>query len=139
MRATFELFDHTADIGIRARAGTLAELLVVSGQALYAVIGELAAGGESQWAKIELTASDAAVLLRDYLDELLVIFDRDHRFATSAQVSLFDEHQIAVGIETQRVDDQRSVYHHEVKAVTYHALAIRKIEGGYEATVILDI
>ena len=41
MEPSFELFDHTADIGIRARAATLPELATVAGQGLYAVIGDL--------------------------------------------------------------------------------------------------
>ena len=151
MEASFELFDHTADIGIRARAATLPELATVMGDGLYAVIGELVpahgpargtaggSAGEPRELKIELHHADTAVLLRDYLDELLVLFDRDHRIATAANVSAFGEGRLEAMLETVLVDHERSVYQHEVKAITYHELDIRPIPGGFEAAVIVDI
>ena len=143
MEASFELFDHTADIGIRARAATLPELATVMGGGLYAVIGELlpaqGAAAEARELKIELQHADIAVLLRDYLDELLVLFDRDHRIVTVANVSTFGEGRLVAVLETTLVDHQRSVYQHEVKAITYHELDIRQIFGGFEAAVIVDI
>ena len=143
MEASFELFDHTADIGIRARAATLPELATVMGGGLYAVIGELlpaqGAVAEPRELKIELQHADIAVLLRDYLDELLVLFDRDHRIVTVANVSTFGEGRLVAVLETALVDHQRSVYQHEVKAITYHELDIRQIRGGFEAAVIVDI
>ncbi len=143
MEASFELFDHTADIGIRARAATLPELVIVAGDGLYAVIGDLVplptAVGEPRDLKIELHHADSAVLLRDYLDELLVLFDRDHRIVTVANVCTFGEGRLVAVLETVLVDHQRSVYQHEVKAITYHELDIRPIPGGFEVSVIVDI
>ena len=130
-------------MGIRARAATLPELATVAGDGLYAVIGELVPArgpaGEPHELKVELYHADAAVLLRDYLDELLVLFDRDHRMVTVVNVSTFGEGRLVAVLETVLVDDKRSVYHHEVKAITYHELEIREIPGGFEAAVIVDI
>ena len=95
--------------------------------------------GEPHELKIELHHADPSVLLRDYLDELLVLFDRDHRIVTTANVSTFGEGRLVALLETALVDHERSVYHHEVKAITYHELAIREIPGGFEAAVIVDI
>ncbi len=73
MEPSFELFDHTADIGIYARAGTLPELVEAAGEGLYAVIGELVPAGKPQQSSFDVRAAEAAVLLRDYLNELLVL------------------------------------------------------------------
>ncbi len=134
-------------MGIRARAATLPELATIMGDGLQAVIGELVpahgpAGGpagEPRELKIELHHAETAILLRDYLDELLVLFDRDHRVVTVANVSTFGEGRLVAMLETVLVDHEHSVYHHEVKAITYHELDIREIAGGFEATVIVDI
>ncbi len=130
-------------MGIRARAATLPELATVMGDGLYAVIGDLVPArgstGEPRELKIELHHADTAVLLRDYLDELLVLFDRDHRVVTVANVSTFGEGRLVAMLETALLDHERSVYHHEVKAITYHELDILRIPGGFEATVIVDI
>ena len=141
MEAGYELFDHTADIGIRAWAPTLGGLVRPAAEGLYAVIGELVGRGEAKpisW-EVELTDDEPAVLLRDYLGELLVLFERDHRLATEYAVKAFGEGRLVVEARLQPVDARRSVYHHEVKAITYHALEIVEIPGGYEATIIVDI
>ena len=135
----YELFDHTADIGIRARAGTLVGLVRPAVEGLYAVIGDLATcgpPGESSWT---LEGDEVSVLLRDYLAELLVLFEVKKRVAVEHAVDAFDEGRLVVRARTLAVDEKRSAYEREVKAITYHALEIVEIDGGYEATIIVDI
>ena len=139
MEASFEIFDHTADAGIRVFAPTMPGLLAPAGQGLYAVIGELVASGETQPVSFDLQDLDAPVLLHDYLTELLVLFECDRRMVGSVSVSTFTERRLTATAFISLVDRGRSVYHHEVKAITYHELGIRTIPGGYEATVIVDI
>ena len=132
MKPSYELFDHTADMGIRVRAATLPELLAPAGDGLYTVIGELVPGGESEPITFDLTGDEPATLLRDYLAELLILFESDGRIAASVEESTFDEHRLTV-------DRKRSILCREVKAITYHELDIRTIPGGHEATFIVDI
>lgn len=141
MEASFELFDHTADAGIRVRAATLPELIPPATAGLYACIGELVPSGAARELRFERAASDdgAAVLLRDYLQELLLLFEMEHRVADVVEVFAFSSERLEVVLESRLVDEERSVYYREVKAVTYHELAIRAIEGGVEATLIVDI
>lgn len=103
------------------------------------MIGELVACGDATSSEICFQGDDPAILLRDYLQELLVLFDRDARMVTSLEVQCFDDSQLKVVIQTNAVDMNRSIFHHEVKAVTYHELDIKPIDDGWEATIILDI
>jgi len=139
MDAGYELFDHTADIGIRARAPTMQGLLRPAAEGLYEVIGELVACGEATPEAWDSVADEPAVLLRDYLAELLVLFERQQRVATKHDVSIFSDQRLAVTAQTRAVDEARSHFEREVKAITYHGLEIVEIEGGYEATIIVDI
>ena len=69
----------------------------------------------------------------------------DHRhyprsgIATVVEVPTFTDTRLTVTIQARSIDRQNSVFHHEVKAVTYHELDIKAVPGGYEATVIVDI
>lgn len=138
MKAGFELFDHTADVGIRVFAPYMNGLLEPAARGLYAVIGELAPTGEPQPFSLDLAGDDPALLLRDYLTELLVLFERDQCFLEQARGE-FTTGRLSVRGRRYRVDGERSVYYREVKAITYHELAIRPVTGGYEATLIVDI
>ena len=126
-------------MGIRVWAATLPELLIPAGEGLYAVIGNLVAGGESEPVTFDLTGGEPALLLRDYLGELLILFERGARRVTALDTTAFHEHRLSVTARTAHVDEKRSLLVREVKAITYHMLGIRSIPGGYEATVIVDI
>ncbi len=139
MQPSYEIFDHTADAGIRVYAPTLPGLLQPAGEGLYAVIGHLVAGGESTRVAFDLPGTEAPVLLRDYLNELLILFERDLRRVQSLDVSRFDDQGLTAVAEAALIDNDRSELQREVKAITYHELDIRTIPGGYEATIIVDI
>ena len=139
MEPSFELFDHTADIGIRVRAATLPDLIAPTTEALYAVIGDLITCDNTTPVSISSGGPDQPVMLRDYLAEVLTLFDRDRQRVTTVNVAVFDDTGLKVEVQTAPIDAERSVYHHEVKAITYHELDIRSIAGGYEATLIVDI
>jgi SHS2 domain-containing protein len=138
MRAGFELFDHTADVGLRVFAPDMNGLIEPAARGLYAVIGELATTGEPQPFSLDLAGDDPALLLRDYLTELLVLFERDQRVVEQLG-GQFVAGRLAVRGQQRVVDAGKSVYFREVKAITYHDLAIRSIPGRYEATIIVDI
>ena len=141
MQPSYEIFDHTADAGIRIRAATLPELIPPATEGFYACIGEIAVDGEPEVFEFDRPDSNAdpATLLRDYLQELLLLFETKQRRVTSIAVAAFTPKRLAVTCETALVDPARSVYYREVKAITYHELAIQAIAGGYEATIIVDI
>ena len=139
MDPAFEPFDHTADTGIRARADAMAGLVRAAAEGLYAVIGELALCGPEQPFLFDEAGDAAAVLLRDYLTELLVAFEQERRVVVKPTVVSFSDSRLTVEAQSMQVNDEQSVLLHEVKAVTYHELNIRRTPEGYEATVIVDI
>ena len=126
-------------MGIRVRAETLAALLPPAAEGLYAAIGDLASAGSPKTIRIEIAGDDAATLFRDFLAELLDLFERDRRFASTVEVVAFTLAGLIAIAHPELVDFARRALQREVNAITYHELAIRAIDGGYEATVIVDI
>jgi SHS2 domain-containing protein len=139
LRPRYELFDHTADLGIRAWAPTLPELVPPSTEGLYAAIGRVAPGSNGAPWQCDIQGRESAVLLRDYLAEILDLFYRERRRVIDVQVTEFSEERLVVSAAARVIDDAASDLYREVKAVTYHALAIRPVPGGFEATLIVDI
>lgn len=135
----YELFDHTADIGIRIFAPTMEGLIAPAADGLYSVIGELAAHPTDKRVTLRFEGDDEAALLRDFLAELLLRFEASHEMIREPRVLRFDGVCLEIEAALAKVDDDASQYDREVKAVTYHELAIRPAPTGFEATVIVDI
>jgi SHS2 domain-containing protein len=141
MNGAYELFDHTADLGVRVRAPDLPTLVRQAAEGLYATLGrvKVRAGAAAEAATLEFTASEQAVLLRDFLDELLYRFERHSVRADGVEVEVFSDRRLRVRAAFAPVDAAASSFEREVKAVTYHELEVRQTEGGYEAVFIVDI
>jgi len=72
----YELFDHTADVGLRMRAGSLDELFAEAGRALFSVIvANFDAVRPVQELALRVEGSRRDDLLFDWLAELLYTFD----------------------------------------------------------------
>ena len=135
--AGFELLEHTADVGIRARGATLEEAFEQATLGLAEVQGALAPGpGEP--VPVEVAAADPGGLLVDWLNEVLWL-------AESRQAAL-------AGVRVERVGDgaaRGSVVLASggpapdgtfVKAVTYHRLRVEPDpDGGWLAEVYLNV
>ena len=141
METGFELFDHTADLGIRIFAPTREALLLPAVQGLYAAIGELAGqpshtDGRANWI---FTGPDPAALLRDFLQMTLLEFEHDQQVIVSTACREFTDLRLCVDVVLSPLDTATSVFYREVKAITYHELALEKTPTGFEARVIVDI
>jgi SHS2 domain-containing protein len=126
-------------MGIRVRSATMPGLLMPAAEGLYAAFGELVAGGDGSILCFDFQGDDPSVMLRDFLTELLILFERDQRCLVAVVDAAFTESRLVVTVNTAPVDLERSAFHREVKAITYHELSIRTVPGGYEATFIVDI
>ena len=138
MEAGFEHFDHTADMGVRVWAPTMVGLIEPAAEGLYAAIGDLASTGPTQPFSFD-RRGEPAMMLRDFLNELLILFERDRRRLLGYERIEFDDAHLAVTASSALLDEEQSALYREVKAITYHELSVRRIDGGFEAVFIVDI
>jgi SHS2 domain-containing protein len=137
----YEVFDHTADIGIRIRAATLEDLFRDAAMGLFSLIvtdlNSVQPREESSFA-IASREAEYDYLLFDWLNELLYAFD-----SKQLLLSKFDIRLSAAALEAQawgeRFDPQRHQLEHEVKAITYHGLKVVRESNAWLAEVIVDI
>ncbi len=139
MTAMYEMFEHTADLGLRVRAASLDALLADAAQALFAAILE---GPPSVKAveriEVRLAAEEPAYLLFDWLNELLYHFETKRLVFGRFEVQTSGE-GFAGSAWGEPLDPARHALAHEVKAITYHGLRVEQADGGWLAEVIVDI
>jgi SHS2 domain-containing protein len=134
----YELFDHTADLGLRARAPNLDSLFAETAQALFAaIVDDPSTIQPQQKVSIALPPDEPVYLLLDWLKELLHCFDADHFLFRQFTVHVNGGVQATAWGELY--DSARHHLAHEVKAITYHGLRVEQTPDGWLAEVIVDI
>lgn len=139
MTSSFEPIEHTADVGYRLYAPTLAELFAVAGRALFDAITELDSIQPQFERKIEAEAGDVEALLVAWLSEL------NYRCITELEVygefaiEEISPNAVRATVRGEKIDPARHLIQTEIKAVTYHELYVRETENGWEAQAIFDV
>lgn len=137
----FEVFEHTADIGLRVTATSLEQLFAEAGRAVASLIIENPEAIElRQRVAIELEAEDAQGLFVDWLRELIYRFETEHLLLREFSIRVSDGNRgLRAECQGEPADWSRHLPDHELKAVTYHRLRVAQTATGWEAEMIFDI
>ncbi|VTR95962.1 Marine sediment metagenome DNA, contig: S01H1_S08779 OS=marine sediment metagenome GN=S01H1_37489 PE=4 SV=1: Archease [Gemmata massiliana] len=135
----YELFEHTADLGLRATAPTPDALFAEMAACLVsAMVEDPARVQPAQELQIEIAGTDREFLLFDWLKELLLRFETDRMLFAAFDVRI-GEAGVTATVRGEPFDPDRHTFAHEVKAITYHELKVVEIDGAWLAEVIVDI
>lgn len=135
----YEFFEHTADLGLRARAADRDTLFAEMATALFAtVVEDLTAVRTDHRIDVQVTGTELDLLLFDWLRELLLRFDSDHLICSKFEVRVGDSGLTGTAWG-EPLDPARHLLSHEVKAITYHDLRAEPDGDGWVAEVIVDI
>ena len=135
----YEIFEHTADIGLRIKGNDLKELFKNAGLAIFQI------SSRKQFTKdknhtsiiIKQRAESLESLFINWLNELLSLSSAKGLIFHNIRVSKIEKNSleaVAVGssMDNYKVDT-------EIKAATYHELSIKEIKEGWQAEVVLDV
>jgi SHS2 domain-containing protein len=131
---SFELIDHTGDLGIVARAPTLEGLFAECAKAMFEILAEPAAPAPAGDDTFPVPGVDPARELRDFLAELLYRFSADYRFYVA-----FVPGKGEVLLSWEPYDPARHPLRTEIKAVTYHQLEVLREGERWRGQVIFDV
>jgi SHS2 domain-containing protein len=135
----YELFEHTADLGLRVRAADLNALFAEAARGLFAMVVEnLEEVREEHQREFAIAGTARDDLLFDWLNELLYVFDTEHMLFSQFSVQLGEAGLRAVA-RGEPIDRSRHHLLHEIKAITYHGLLLQQTTEGWLAEVIVDI
>jgi SHS2 domain-containing protein len=135
---------HTADWELEVWAPDLPGLLEQAGLGMYTLSGTRLETAPRQARHLDVYGIDAESLLVRFLSELLWLGEQEN--------VAFDQFELSLSGETETLDLHHSLHLHadlegaaiaslakEIKAVTYHNLAVHQTGNGLEARIVFDV
>ncbi|MBI4513763.1 MAG: archease [Gemmatimonadetes bacterium] len=141
MAATYRQVEHTADFAIEVEADSLPELFEAATRGMFEIIlgspPKARAAELPNWRPVEVRGADLGELLVNWLGELLALYAL--------------ETVLPAGVRNLRIGDGRAAGvvgfvplgsaepETELKAVTYHDVAVELRDGRWRARIVFDV
>jgi len=143
----FEVLPHTADIKIRVYGKTLEQFFTNALIGMFQVIGPKIPGcavkhervmcdNLPEHHEVEIEAPDLGALLVDFLSEALYLSDVHNEAYLNAKIHAVSQTHIKATVYGVKVKGFEVV---EIKAVTYHEVDVKKIDGLWQSNIVFDI
>ena len=130
----FRELRHTADWEIEVWAHDLAGLFEQAALGMYALSGTQLRAQPRHTRTLALAAPDPESLLVRFLAELLYLGEQDGLGFDTFDLRL-DGDRLQAHLSGAPIDIQSK----EIKAVTYHNLAVRRTSRGLEVRIVFDV
>jgi len=135
----FEVFEHTADVGLHAYGSTLPELFIHAAQGMESLMVPLEQVRLQVSREITAEGHDVVSLLIAWLNELIFLFDTEYLIFREFEIDSLTETHLKGRASGEPYDAQRHDLSSAIKAVTWHEAAVEQTAEGYKARIIFDI
>lgn len=136
---SFRLIEHTADMGLSARADSREELFSACAFALREMLTGTSEVSAREQRGVRARGLDDGELLVSWLNELLFLFESEGFLLAEVHGLNFEKEALTAEISGEAFDPTRHSLEREVKMVTYHQLQVGPGPRGWEARVYVDL
>ncbi len=134
----FEVFEHTADVGIIAYGRDLPELFANAARGMFHFMISREEVRAVASRAVAVDADDLEGLLVAWLNELLVVLNGEGFLPAEFRVRSVTPTRVEATLEGEPVDPQRHRFRLDVKAATYHTLTVQQTNG-WDARILFDV
>ncbi|WP_376795985.1 archease [Thermogemmatispora sp.] len=137
----FEVFEHTADVGLQVYGRTLPELFVHAAEGMESLMVPLEQVEPRISREVVVEGDDLVSLLIAWLSRLIFLFDTEFLLFRQFEINDFSQTQLKMKARAsgEPYDEQRHELSSAIKAVTRHQAEVVPTAGGYRARIIFDI
>ena len=135
----YEVFEHTADIGLHAYGRTLPELFINAAAGMESLLVAPAQVEAKVSREIDARGHDLVSLLISWLGELIVLFDIEYLLFSQFEILDFTGTQLRARVSGEPYNAERHDLSSAIKAVTWHEAYVQPTSEGYKARIIFDI
>ena len=135
----YKLFDHTADLGVEVHGKTVNELFANAAFAVFDVLADLSHVSPIVERKIVVDGEGWEDLLVNYLREILYMYNGEGLLLKEFSVFDIDPRHLEGKVAGEPFDPAKHTINTEIKAVTYHQVAVKEDQGMWTGRVIFDV
>ncbi len=135
----YEIIEHTADIGLRVKAGNPKGLFRNAAAAMFQVMAEPKgrAVKAAEELFVKLNAENLEELFVNWLNELLSLSAAKELIFSDFKINTLEDNRLEAVVIGRPQKDFR--INSEIKAATYHELKVEETASGWVAEVIFDV
>lgn len=135
----YEVFEHTADIGLRVRGKDPQDLFKNAGLAIFRISSRKQFTKDKTRASIniKINSDNLESLFVDWLNELLSLSAAGGLIFHNIKINKLTENSIEAVATGSAISNYK--INTEIKAATYHQLKVGQTPTGWLAEVILDV
>jgi SHS2 domain-containing protein len=139
-RPSYHEIEHTADVGFELTAADLESAFETAAAAMFDLICDLDTVGDGVRRRVRVGARDADLenMMVRWLSELLYVLEAEGLLLSRFDVRTIESSVIEADLAGEPIDYDRHDVKVELKAVTYHDLAIEQVDGEWLVRVIFD-
>jgi SHS2 domain-containing protein len=136
---TYELIEHTADIGIRVKSKNLKGIFKNTAAAMFDIIAEKQKrkGLLRKTVVLKQQADNKEELLLAWLNELLSLSAVKGLIFSGFTIKRIDEKSLEAVVKGE--DNKGYEMKAEIKAATFNRLMLRRSSSGWSAEVVFDV
>jgi len=136
---SYEIIDHTADLGIVVKGGNIKELFINAANAMTDLMVKADVREKGTKRKLIVEGEDLPDLMVRWLSEILYLFNGEHMLVRAIEIGSVSSTRLQSRLSVMSLNKGNHEILREIKAVTYHQIAVEETAEGWEARVIFDI
>jgi len=136
----YELFEHTADIGVRGYGKTIEESFEETAKAMTTILVDLDTIEEKKTIRIKSEADSLEELLFEWLNEILAQIDIEGMIFKKFKITKLTNKKLEAELTGEELKPEKHHTKTQVKAATYSQLKVYKDEkGNWVSQCIVDV
>jgi SHS2 domain-containing protein len=135
----YEPLSHTADLGMIAYGRNLPELFTHAAWAMFDLMSDATTIRPRQTITVEVEGIDLEDLMVRWLSELLYHYDTERFLCCAATFTVLEATRLTATVQGELLEPSRHPIDTEIKAVTYHQIAVEQVDGRWQTRVIFDL
>lgn len=135
----YESLSHTGDLGMLVYGRDLPELFAHAAWAMFDLMSDATTIRPQHAVTVSIEATDVADLLVRWLNELLYLYDTQRFLTCTATFTTLEPLCLTATAQGEAFDPARHPIDTEIKAVTYHQIAVEQVGERWQARVIFDL